>query len=87
MKVHGKTGEWLREQPITSSSDYLNRCKPPQDEDVLSDISSPIGNISDTRPPQRSLQTKLECLLEERRELDEKIRALRNAQRIVEDMN
>ncbi|OJD10391.1 hypothetical protein AJ78_08579 [Emergomyces pasteurianus Ep9510] len=87
LKIHGKSGERLREQLITLSSDYVNRHKPRLNDDELSDIGSSIVDISAARQPLQSLQTKLSCLLEERRELDEKIRALRNARRIMEDMN
>ncbi|PGH33968.1 hypothetical protein GX50_03205 [[Emmonsia] crescens] len=86
MKVHRQGSERLHKQLTMSSSSHEKWRESPK-ESELSGMGSPILNISDARPPPQSLQTKLECLLEERRELDEKIRALRNAQRIMEDMN
>ncbi|KKZ67458.1 hypothetical protein EMCG_06834 [[Emmonsia] crescens] len=86
MKVHGQGSERLHKQMTVSSSGHKKRRESPK-ESELGGMGSPILNVSDARPLTQSLQTKLECLLEERRELDEKIRALRNAQRIMEDMN
>ncbi|PGH05920.1 hypothetical protein GX51_02701 [Blastomyces parvus] len=85
MKVHRQESERL--QPTRVLFNHARRRPKAARGSELSEADSPILNISDRRSPPQSLQAKLECLLEERNKLDEKISALRNAQRIVEDMN
>ncbi|KLJ06865.1 hypothetical protein EMPG_17650 [Blastomyces silverae] len=85
MKVHQQENKRL--QPTTVLFNHARRRSKAVNGTELIEVDSPILNISDRKSPPPSLQAKLECLLEERKKLDDKISALRNAQRIVEDMN
>ncbi|ODH47388.1 hypothetical protein GX48_06491 [Paracoccidioides brasiliensis] len=86
MKIHGR---WNEGQLEISAMPPVERTKRQKSEgDIrLDDVRYISLDSLDPKGPPQSLQSRLESLVKQRGELDEKIRALENAQRIVEDMD
>ncbi|KGQ01942.1 hypothetical protein PAAG_11333 [Paracoccidioides lutzii Pb01] len=86
MKIHGRRNEGLPETSAMSPVERTKRRRSGRDI-RLDDVRCISLDSLDSKGSPQSLQSRLESLVKQKGELDEKIRALENAQRIVEGMD